>query len=65
MRHVLAASLLATTMLSLPSTAHAQAMSADEAAALRAELGALKAKVQLSRRGSTRRRPRPRPLRPP
>ena len=46
MRHVLAASLLATTMLSLPSTAHAQAMSADEAAALRAELDALKAKVQ-------------------
>ena len=30
---ILAASLLATTMLSLPSTAHAQAMSADEAAA--------------------------------
>lgn len=46
MRHALAASLLATTMFTLPQTAHAQAMSAEEAAALRAELDALKAKVE-------------------
>ena len=45
MRHTLSAALLATTMLCLPATAHAQAMSAEEAAALRAELAALKAQV--------------------
>lgn len=46
MRPFLIAALLGTTMLSLPSAAHAQAMTAEEAAALRAELAALKAKVQ-------------------
>lgn len=46
MRNVLTASLLATSMLSLPSVAHAQAMTAEEAAQLRAELAALKAQVQ-------------------
>ena len=46
MRQKLSAILLATTMLALPSTAHAQAMSAEEAAALRAELAALKAQVR-------------------
>ncbi|MDK2761190.1 MAG: hypothetical protein KYX64_07500 [Sphingopyxis sp.] len=46
MRHALVAALLATSMLILPSTAQAQAMSADEAAALRAELAALRAKVE-------------------
>ena len=45
MRHTLPAALLATTMLCLPATAHAQAMTAEEAAALRAELAALKAQV--------------------
>ena len=46
MRPFLIAALLGTTMLSLPGTAHAQAMTADEAAALRAELATLKAQVQ-------------------
>lgn len=46
MRPFLIAALLGTTMLSLPSAAHAQAMTAEEAAALRAELAALKAQVQ-------------------
>src|SRR3546814_19648527 len=46
MRHALVAALLATSMFSLPTTAHAQAMSAEEAAALRAELAALRAKVE-------------------
>ena len=46
MRPTLTAALLATTMFCIPTTAHAQAMSAEEAAALRAELAALKAKVQ-------------------
>lgn len=46
MRLFLTAALLGTTMLSLPTTAHAQAMTAEEAAALRAELAALKAKVE-------------------
>ena len=46
MRHALVAALLATSMFSLPTTAHAQAMSAEEATALRAELTALRAKVE-------------------
>lgn len=46
MRYAFTAALLATTMLCLPDDAHAQAMSADEAAALRAELAALRAKVE-------------------
>lgn len=46
MRHALTAALLATSMFSLPTAAHAQAMTAEEAAQLRAELAALKAKVQ-------------------
>lgn len=46
MRPILIAALLGTTMLSLPNAAHAQAMTAEEAAALRAELAALKAKVE-------------------
>lgn len=46
MRHSLTAALLATTMFCLPSTAHAQSMTAEEAATLRAELAALKAQVQ-------------------
>jgi len=46
MRHVLTAALLATSMLSLTTPAHAQAMTAEEAAQLRAELAALKAQVQ-------------------
>lgn len=45
MRFNLPAALLATTMLCLPATAHAQAMTAEEAADLRAELAALKAQV--------------------
>lgn len=46
MHHRLTAALLATTTLGLPTAAHAQAMTVDEAAALRAELAALKAQVQ-------------------
>ncbi|WP_447762200.1 OprO/OprP family phosphate-selective porin [Sphingopyxis panaciterrae] len=46
MRPFLIAALLGTSMLGLPTLAHAQAMSAEEAAALRAELAAMKAKVQ-------------------
>jgi len=46
MRHALGAALLATSMFSLPATAHAQAMSAEEAAALHAELAALRTKVE-------------------
>lgn len=46
MRHAFTAALLATTIWSLPGEARAQAMSAEEAAALRAELAALKAKVE-------------------
>ncbi len=46
MRHALTAALLATSMLCLPTAAHAQAMTAEEAAQLRAELAALKAQVQ-------------------
>src|SRR5690606_5702319 len=46
MRRALTTALLATSMFSLPGMAHAQAMSAEEAAALRAELAALKAQVQ-------------------
>ena len=46
MRHRLTAALLATTTLGLPTAAHAQAMTVEEAAALRAELAALKAQVQ-------------------
>ncbi|MBY4637005.1 OprO/OprP family phosphate-selective porin [Sphingopyxis sp. XHP0097] len=45
MRAFLTAALLGTTMLAAPTTAHAQALSAEEAAELRAELAALKAKV--------------------
>ncbi|WP_194952808.1 OprO/OprP family phosphate-selective porin [Sphingopyxis solisilvae] len=47
MRHALTAALLATSMFSLPAAAHAQAMTAEEAAQLRAELAALKAQVQM------------------
>ncbi|OHD10294.1 OprO/OprP family phosphate-selective porin [Sphingopyxis sp. RIFCSPHIGHO2_12_FULL_65_19] len=47
MRHALAAALLATSMFSLPTTAYAQAMSAEEAAALRAELASLRNKVEM------------------
>ena len=46
MRHALTAAFLATSMFSLPTAAYAQAMTAEEAAQLRAELAALKAKVQ-------------------
>ena len=46
MRHALTAALLATSMFTLPAPAMAQAMSAEEAASLRAELAALKAQVQ-------------------
>jgi len=46
MRHALTAALLATTMLGTPAEAHAQAMSAEEAATLRAELASLRAKVE-------------------
>ncbi|MBE1525648.1 phosphate-selective porin OprO/OprP [Sphingopyxis sp. OAS728] len=46
MRHALTAALLATSMFSLPTAAHAQAMTAEEAAQLRAELAALKAQVR-------------------
>lgn len=46
MRHALTAALMATSMFSLPTAAHAQAMTAEEAAQLRAELAALKAQVQ-------------------
>ncbi len=46
MHHTLAAALLATSIFVLPTTAQAQAMSSDEAAALRAELATLKAQVQ-------------------
>lgn len=46
MRHLLTAALFATSMLSLPTVAHAQPMTAEEAAQLRAELAALKAQVQ-------------------
>jgi phosphate-selective porin OprO/OprP len=47
MRPFLTAALMATSMLSLPTAAYAQAMTAEEAAALRAELAALKAQVQM------------------
>lgn len=46
MRHLLTAAFLATTMFTLPQAAHAQAMSAEEAADLRAQIQALKAQVQ-------------------
>ncbi|WP_338426174.1 OprO/OprP family phosphate-selective porin [Sphingopyxis kveilinensis] len=46
MRHPLTAALLATSILCLPTAARAQAMTAEEAAALRADLAALKAQVQ-------------------
>ena len=46
MRHALTAALLATSMFCLPTAARAQAMTAEEAAALRAELATLKAQVQ-------------------
>ena len=46
MRHALTAALLATSMFCLPTAARAQAMTAQEAAQLRAELAALKAQVQ-------------------
>lgn len=45
MRHALTAALLATSMFCLPTAARAQAMTAEEAAQLRAELAALKAQV--------------------
>jgi len=45
MRYSLTAALLATSILCLPTAARAQAMTAEEAAALRAELAALKAQV--------------------
>jgi phosphate-selective porin OprO/OprP len=46
MRHLLTASFLATAMFTLPQAAHAQAMTAEEAADLRAQIEALKAQVQ-------------------
>ena len=46
MRPLLTASFLATTMFILPQAAHAQAMTAEEAADLRAQIEALKAQVQ-------------------
>ena len=46
MRPLLTASFLATTMFALPQAGHAQAMSAEEAADLRAQIQALKAQVQ-------------------
>lgn len=46
MRHLLTASFLATTMFTLPQAAHAQAMTAEEAADLRAQIEALKTQVQ-------------------
>lgn len=46
MRHAFTATLLATTLVCLPAAAHAQAMSAEEAATLRAELASLRAKVE-------------------
>lgn len=46
MRSSLIAVLFASSMLTMPTAAHAQAMTAEEAAALRAELAALKAQVQ-------------------
>lgn len=46
MRHLLTAAFLATTMFTLPQAAHAQAMSAGEAADLRAQIEALKTQVQ-------------------
>ncbi|GAO79100.1 MULTISPECIES: OprO/OprP family phosphate-selective porin [unclassified Sphingopyxis] len=47
MRHAFTIALLATSMFSLPTAARAQAMTAEEAAQLRAELAALKAQVQV------------------
>lgn len=67
MRPFLIAALLGTTMLSLPATAHAQTMASEEAAALRAELAALKAQVQtLETRldAATAPQPAPSPLAP-
>ena len=46
MRHAFTSALLATSMFSLPTAAHAQAMTVEEATQLRAELAALKAQVQ-------------------
>ncbi|MBJ7501843.1 MAG: porin [Sphingopyxis sp.] len=46
MRHTLTAALLATSMFSFPAAAQAQAVTAEEAAQLRAELAALRAQVQ-------------------
>ncbi|MBN8841795.1 MAG: porin [Sphingomonadales bacterium] len=64
MRYTLPAALLATTMLSLPTAAHAQAMTSEEAAALRAELAALKAQVQTleSRLDAATAQPAPAPV---
>ena len=64
MRHAFTAALLATTMFSLPGTAHAQAMTSEEAAALRAELAALKAQVQTleSRLDAATAQPAPAPV---
>ena len=47
MRYILAATLLTTTMLCLPAAAHAQSVTAEETAALRAELAAQKAQVSM------------------
>ncbi|WP_332817777.1 OprO/OprP family phosphate-selective porin [Sphingopyxis sp.] len=46
MRYALTTALLATSMFSLPTAAHAQAMTAEEAAALRAEIAALRGQVE-------------------
>lgn len=64
MRATLSAILLTTTMLSLPTTAHAQAMTAEEAAQLRAELAALKTQVQMleSRLDAATAQPAPAPV---
>ena len=64
MRRALTTALLATSMFSLPGMAHAQAMTAEEAAALRAELATLKAQVQMleARLDAATAEPAPAPL---
>lgn len=66
MRHFLTASFLATAF-ALPSAAHAQAMTAQEAADLRAQIEALKAQVQSleARLDAATGQPAPAPVPPP
>ncbi len=66
MRPLLTAALLTTSMLAVPTVAHAQAMTAEEATALRAELAALKAQVGRleSRLDATETAPPPVPAEP-